>query len=167
MVLRLDRGVFLAAIELHPTLRDAYARQADARRLGDFLRVHSVFAVLDAPALADLASHLTERRAGAGETILTQGEPADAMYLLQAGRLAVHVYGRRVRTLHAGDPFGELALVSGGSRTATVTAEEPAVLQRLEAVEFHRLRASHPAFARRIEERIALYELRDRPPRSR
>ena len=164
VVLRLDRGVFLAAVELHPTLRDAYTRQAETRRLGDFLRVHSAFAVLDQPALADLASHLSELRAGAGAVILTQGEPADAMYLVQAGRLAVHVDGRRVRTLHAGDPFGELALVRGSARTATVTAEEPVTLQRLEAAEFHRLLATHPAFERRIEERIALYALRDRVP---
>ncbi len=164
VVLRLDRGVFLAAVELHPTLRDAYARQAGARRLGDFLRVHSAFAVLDPPALADLAAHLTELRAGAGATILAQGDAADAMYLVQAGRLAVHIDGRRIRTLHAGDPFGEFALVRGTARTATVTAEEPVVLQRLDAEEFHRLLAAHPAFARRIDERIALYGLRDRRP---
>ncbi len=164
VVLRLDRGVFLAAVELHPGLRDAFARQAEARHLGDFLRVHSAFSVLDEPALAELAAGLTERRLDAGEVAIAQGEPADAMYLVQSGRLGVWIDDRRVRTLHAGDPFGELALVQGSPRTATVRAEEPVVLQRLPADAFHRLLAAYPAFARRIDERIALYTLREQRP---
>jgi ATP-binding cassette subfamily B protein len=164
VVMRLDRGVFLAAVELHPTLRERFSAQAGARALGDFLRVHSHFAALDGGALAQLTAALTERRLAEGEVALAQGDPADAMYIVQSGRLGVWVDGRRVRTLHAGDPFGELALVQGSARTATVRVEEPVVLLRLEAADFHALLAAHPAFARRIEERIALYALRDRKP---
>ncbi len=164
VVMRLDRGVFLAAVELHPALRERFTVQADARALGDFLRVHSHFAALDGAALAQLAAALTDRRLAEGEVALAQGEEADAMYIVQRGRLGVWVDGRRVRTLHAGDPFGELALVQRSARTATVRAEEPVVLLRLEAADFHGLVEAHPAFARRIEERIALYALRDRKP---
>ncbi len=164
VVMRLDRGVFLAAVELHPALRERFTVQADARALGDFLRVHSHFAALDGAALAQLAAALTDRRLAEGEVALAQGDEADAMYIVQRGRLGVWVDGRRVRTLHAGDPFGELALVQRSARTATVRAEEPVVLLRLEAADFHGLVEAHPAFARRIEERIALYALRDRKP---
>ena len=144
VVMRLDRGVFLAAVELHPALRERFTAQADARALGDFLRVHSHFAALDGAALAQLAAALTERRLAEGEVAIAQGEVADAMYVVLRGRLGVWVDGRRVRTLHAGDPFGELALVQRSVRTATVRAEEPVVLLRLAAADFHRLLEAHP-----------------------
>ena len=60
---------------------------------------------------------------GAGEVIVTEGEPADRLYLITRGRaeisVAVGAGRRRLGTIEAGNVFGELALFSGGRRTAT------------------------------------------------
>ena len=57
---------------------------------------------------------------------MTEGEPADRLYLIARGRaeisVAVGAGRRRLGTIEAGNVFGELALFSGGRRTADVIA---------------------------------------------
>jgi ABC-type bacteriocin/lantibiotic exporter with double-glycine peptidase domain/CRP-like cAMP-binding protein len=169
-VLRLDGGVFRAVLDRYPATRESFDDEARARHINDFLRVHSAFAVLDRAATLDLLAHLEEVRLEDGEIAVRQGEEADALFLVQDGRLGVWreqegAEPRRLRTLHAGEFFGEIALVRGGSRTATVRAEGAVELLRLAAGAFERLLTRSPEFARRIDERMALYEARDRVPR--
>ncbi len=80
-----------------------------------------------APADVDLLrSHLTAGRYRAGEVIVSEGEPADRLYLITRGRAEISVAvgsgRRRLGTIEAGNLFGELALFSGGNRTADVIA---------------------------------------------
>src|ERR1700733_13632136 len=163
-VLRLDRGVFAAVVERYPQVRERFRDAARARRINDFLRVHSAFSVLDRDSTLDLLDHLEEVTLGDGEVAVRQGDDADAMFLIQDGRLGVWIADARVRTLHAGEFFGELALIQSGRRTATVRAEGPVHLLRLARADFERLMEHSAAFARRVHERVALYEARDRPP---
>jgi ABC-type bacteriocin/lantibiotic exporter with double-glycine peptidase domain/CRP-like cAMP-binding protein len=172
-VLRLDRGIFAAIAERYPEVRERFRDAARARWINDFLRVHSAFSVLDRDATLDLLDHLEEVALGDGDIAVHQGDDAEAMFLIQDGRLSVWIAepggdlpdpGRRVRTLHAGEFFGELALIGSGRRTATVRAEGPVRLLRLARPDFERLMERSAAFARRVHERVALYEARDRPP---
>jgi drug/metabolite transporter (DMT)-like permease len=59
----------------------------------------------------------------AGARLVREGAPADGLYLIEAGRAGVEREDRRVAELGAGDVFGELALLQGGPRTASVVAE--------------------------------------------
>jgi ABC-type bacteriocin/lantibiotic exporter with double-glycine peptidase domain/CRP-like cAMP-binding protein len=166
-VLRLDRGVFQALVDTYPSVGEAFSLNARTRRVNDFLRLHSAFSVLDRDETIRLIEVLEELELSDGEAAVVQGEQADALYLIQEGRLGVWIEipdeePRRVRTLHAGEFFGELALVRGTERTATVRAEGPAKLLRLSAERFQRLIASQPQFAARVRERIALYDAFDR-----
>lgn len=72
------------------------------------------------------AWHLPTQTFPAGSAIVTEGEEADAAYILTEGRCQVSkvVQGRTnvVRELSAGDVFGEMAIFSSQRRTATVTA---------------------------------------------
>jgi ATP-binding cassette subfamily B protein len=167
-VLRLDAGVFKAVVGRYPEVRESFETAARARRLNEFLRVHSAFSVLRASSSMDLLEHLEEVELGDGEVAVRQGDEADAMFLIQEGRLGVWLEqdgeSRRIRTLHAGEFFGEFALVLGSARTATVIAEGEVQLLRLAREGFERLMRSSPRFAARIQERIALYEARDRRP---
>ncbi len=74
-------------------------------------------------------------RFAAGEHVVREGEPADCAYIIESGTLEV-VKGegserRLLRTMGAGEVFGETAILSPGNRTATVIAKEPAVLRRV------------------------------------
>ena len=62
------------------------------------------------------------RRFAEGQTIVIEGEPGSAFFILLSGCASVSIGGSAVRTLHAGDTFGEIAAVGGRARTATVVA---------------------------------------------
>jgi len=161
-VLRLHRSVFLALAETYESVGQAFQAAAHARRINDFLRVHSAFAALPREATLTLIDDLQEVTLADGEDAVREGEAADALYLIQDGRLGVWIGEQRVRALHAGEFFGELALLRNTPRTATVRAEGAVSLLRLGAERFHRLVEEEPAFARRVAERVALYDSRDR-----
>jgi CRP-like cAMP-binding protein len=78
-----------------------------------------------------------ERRAAApGETIVRPGEGGADLYLIETGDADVQVIDRSgqrvtVAALGPGDCFGEIALVTGGERTADVVATTPMSLMRL------------------------------------
>ncbi len=88
-----------------------------------------------------------------GEVVFHEGDPADSLHLVVSGRLAV-----RIRTplgdttllaiYGPGDAFGELALVSQSSRSATVVALEAAETRTIFRDDFERLRQRHPAVDR-------------------
>jgi len=86
--------------------------------------------------LENLALRLQPLAAGAGDDIVVQGEPGDRFYLVDSGTLAVHADGREVARLGAGDCFGEIALLRGTPRVATVTAAEPVSLYALDRDDF-------------------------------
>lgn len=73
----------------------------------------------------------------AGEAIVREGDHGDEAYVIESGRCEVHrtVDGRHVsiRVMAAGEVFGEMAILSPGARTASVTALEPTVLLRITA----------------------------------
>jgi CRP-like cAMP-binding protein len=58
----------------------------------------------------------------AGDEIVRQGEPGDRFYVIDSGSAEVLVDGRPAASLGPGDYFGEMALLDGGVRSATVFA---------------------------------------------
>jgi CRP-like cAMP-binding protein len=74
-----------------------------------------------------VARETDTRMFAAGTTIIRQGEAGDAFYVLLDGRAVVRRNGRKVGELHAGDYFGELALLDPAPRNADVVAVSPSV----------------------------------------
>lgn len=101
----------------------------------------------------------------AGRTIVHEGADGSAMYVLLDGRARVVRRGRTVARLRAGDFFGEMSLIDGGPRTASVLAVTPIRALKLEGQDFRRVVAGEPALALRILQALAgrLRE-RERPP---
>ena len=102
---------------------------------------------IDAEALQLLRRHLTWVELAAGETLMRQGEPGDAMYLSISGRLRASVLGEdgaehMVREMGRGEVIGEMSLYTDEPRTATVEAIRNSVLVRLAKSEFASLLAS-------------------------
>jgi NTE family protein len=81
-----------------------------------------------------------------GQTLMRQGEPGDALYLLVSGRLRVYIeegdQRRIVREIPRGEVVGEMSLISDAPRSATVVAIRDSVLVSLDKEAFARLRSS-------------------------
>jgi MFS family permease len=80
------------------------------------------FVSLPGPALERLAAALIPVTFRAGSSIITQGQIGDRFYIIASGEVQVTVDGRPVRTMTAGESFGEIALLRNVPRTASVTA---------------------------------------------
>ncbi len=89
------------------------------------VRAVTMFGPLSAPVLDRLAAAATTVRFGTGESIVTEGEPGDAFYVILEGAVEVSARGRVLRRQRAGESFGEIALLRDVPRTATVTSLEP------------------------------------------
>jgi|PersoiStandDraft_1058852.scaffolds.fasta_scaffold12858_3 CRP/FNR family transcriptional regulator, cyclic AMP receptor protein len=106
----------------------------------------------DRAALARAATLRTYRR---GETIVQQGQPGDAFYVLVRGRVAVAIVapdGREVvlNTLGEGDHFGEMALLDDAPRSASVIAQEKSDLAILSRAVFLNLLKSNFVLTRAL-----------------
>jgi CRP-like cAMP-binding protein len=80
------------------------------------------------------------------QVIIEQGDRADGMYIIVDGTAEVDV-GGRFHTLTVGDFFGEMALVTPGTRMATVTAVQPVRALKIPADAFRAFVLEHPAVA--------------------
>jgi MFS family permease len=100
-----------------------------------------LFADVSAGSLDQLADAAEETTAQPGEAVVTEGERADAFYVVVEGELAVSASGEQEQqlalpSLGAGDYFGEIGLVEQVPRTATVTATAPTRLLRIDGDAF-------------------------------
>ena len=87
------------------------------------LRGVPLFADLDRRELNEVGSSLRERTFAAGDTVLSEGHAGVGFFVIVDGEATVTVRGEERTKLGAGDYFGEIALITGSERTATVTAD--------------------------------------------
>ena len=85
-----------------------------------------------------------------GKNLAVEGEPGVAFHLILSGRASVFVRGRKRTTLGAGDSFGEVSLIDGGPRTATVTAESDVETLSIAAWDFKSLLHRSPLMSRKL-----------------
>ena len=102
--------------------------------------------------LESLAELLTEERVDAGSIVIRQGDPPDDLFVVVAGELDVTAAGadgreRKVGSLSAGDYFGEIGLLQGIPRTATVRARTAADLYRIPGPDFLRVLNEGPTMS--------------------
>jgi CRP/FNR family cyclic AMP-dependent transcriptional regulator len=119
-----------------------------------FRRV-AFFAKLDPAQLQTLARAASVREFAAGEMILHEGEPGDQFFVIARGEVKVFVDspdGREVvlTHLHAGDFFGEMALLENETRSASVTALAASELVVLSRDDFFAALAGDFALTKRI-----------------
>jgi CRP-like cAMP-binding protein len=115
------------------------------------LRGVPLFADCDDRELAQIATLTRPRSAQAGEVLVTEGEPGTDFSVIVDGRATVSVGGETIAELGPGSFFGEMALIDGGERVATVTAAAPLELLTLERNDFNRmLEVAMPALAPKL-----------------
>jgi CRP/FNR family transcriptional regulator len=107
---------------------------------------------LPADVRADLLAHCRHQRFRKGIVVFHQDDPAGMLYVILSGRVRVSVtspFGEELTLalLGPGECFGEMALLSGGERTATVVALEATDTLVLTALEVSQLLAAQPRLA--------------------
>jgi hypothetical membrane protein len=95
-----------------------------------------IFRPLPPATLEQLVSAAAHIRVAAGDVVITQGDHGDRFYVVASGELDVDVDGQPGKPLHAGDSFGEIALLREAPRSATVRALTDADLLTLDREEF-------------------------------
>ena len=113
----------------------------------DALKKVPLFADLDSRELQDIANSMRERRVAAGDVVLEQGAAGAGFFVVDQGMAEVTVDGDPVATIGPGDYFGEIALLTGSDRTATVTAQTDMLCYGLTTWDFKPLVESNSAIA--------------------
>jgi CRP/FNR family transcriptional regulator, cyclic AMP receptor protein len=91
----------------------------------DLLQRVPLFADLQRRDLERIGSSMKERRFEAGDSLTVEGRGGVGFFVIEEGYARVSVHDEERGRLGPGDYFGEIALISEGSRTATITAETP------------------------------------------
>lgn len=118
----------------------------------DLLKEVTLFQLLDEQERADLLSNMQSVDYTAGETLFEVGAPGDALYVVASGMVEMFFKndtGERIvlETARRGDFFGDLSLLDGGSRSASVTALEESTLLRLDRRNLEEFLRGHPQAA--------------------
>jgi CRP-like cAMP-binding protein len=111
-----------------------------------------LFAGLSDEERASLAEWFEISDASSGTNLVTEGASGYSFYVLIHGAAEVTVEGETVATYGPGDFFGEMAILGGGRRNATVTVTAPSRLLSMFGTEFRMLQEVQPDVAARLEE---------------
>lgn len=149
--------------------------------IAEMLGTVSLFASLTLPERELLARSMVSRKVRRGELVFSQGGPGDALYVVARGSVLIHRTGRggdrrAMTVVEAPGSFGEIGLVDGGRRSASVEALEDTDLFALPRNDFLRLLADEPRIVhgvlrelgrtiRRLTEQVADATLLDLPAR--
>jgi CRP-like cAMP-binding protein len=121
----------------------------------DMLRNVPLFQGLDNKELQSIASSMRERTFKAGETVVQEGSSGAGFFVVENGQAEVTVGGNPRGTLGAGDHFGEIALLTGSDRTATIVATSDLHCYGLTPWDFKPLVESNPEIAWKLLQSMA------------
>ena len=125
-----------------------------------------------------LAKVAERREISGGECLVRQGDPADTLFFVEAGRFRVLIEtdagAKVVAQIESGEPVGELAFFGGGTRTATLQASRDSVVMAVDRLAYDGVVAKHPELAamllKSVSQRLAAVtaktpQMAARPPR--
>lgn len=119
------------------------------------LRRVPLFEELDEPELQSIADLMNEANVPAGAIVTAEGGPGDGFFVIESGEAEVTVEGSPQAVMTAGDYFGEIALLLGSSRTATVTASTDLRCYALTPWDFRTLVEGDPSIAWKVMQSMA------------
>jgi CRP-like cAMP-binding protein len=142
------------------------ADMTDKGTLVEMLRRNRLFDELtkqEVTTIVDLSKEVEHR---SGQVIVIEGRDGVGFHLLLEGTAVVSVNGRKLRTLEPGEAFGDIAVIDGGPRSASVTADTQLRTLSLPPWEFRPLLMEHPQLAYKLLIKLCalLREAEQRPP---
>ena len=135
-------------------LANGYARELRRREFlltWELVAKVPFFHNIGASLIAEVARLLRPRDFPAGAAVMRRGQEGDCMYFIADGEVEIQLPGQYVN-LGPGEFVGEVALLTGAPRNATVVTTQPSTLLVLDIVDFHELLARQPELARVIHE---------------
>jgi small-conductance mechanosensitive channel/CRP-like cAMP-binding protein len=126
-------------------------------RLERLLLTAAPFAPLSDDDRRELARMASEHGFGAGEAIVREGEPGASAFVVSGGsvRVTIGTEQREVSRIAAGGYFGEMSLLTGDPRSATVSAETDCRVVEITADDFRRVVLDNPAILDVISTEVA------------
>jgi hypothetical protein len=138
-----------------PTRFREYAierKQEETRALVKLLSKCDLLRHMPAQAVEDLLPAVHTRRLAAGEVLFRAGDPGDALFIVAKGRIQIKAEsGSSIAELADGETFGEMALLSGGARTATAVPLSDVELLEIDRADFDRMLANDGELARAVQ----------------
>ena len=150
------RFLHAAGIEIPCQRNEVVMSQGTLSSVLDVTRSRSVYTILRRVPLFErlhndevqtIAGQLQEHSFKSGATIVKQGEQGQSLFVLAEGLLTVQVDGREVAMIQPGKVFGEMSLLTGDPRRATVTAKTEAVVLEIDAAEITQVMEQRPSIA--------------------
>jgi CRP-like cAMP-binding protein len=114
-----------------------------------------LFADLDRKELESIANTMRERTFAAGQTVTQEGAGGAGFFIVDEGEAEVTVDGKPRGLIKAGDYFGEIALLTGSDRTATITAKTDLRCYGMTPWDFRPLVETNAAIAWKLLEAMA------------
>jgi len=121
----------------------------------EVLRRIPLFEDLDDAELQSVADSMNEANVPAGAVVTAEGGPGDGFFVIADGEAEVTVDGEPRGAMAAGDYFGEIALLMGSDRTATVTATTDLLCFALTPWDFRTLVEGDPTIAWKVLQSMA------------
>ena len=130
-----------------------------ARNVLFLLQAQPLFANMESEQVELLAKSARHLRFGKGEKIISQGDPGESMYVLSSGiaRVTIERDGREsdLGELASGECFGEMSLLTGRPRTATVTAKTDCDIVEIDHAAMRDLLKDDPRLAEELSETLS------------
>ncbi len=125
--------------------------------LQDILVRHWLFGTLPGRVIADLANQFSVKSYRKNQYVFHQDDPAARLYVVLEGEVSIETLAAdgqvtKIAHLHAGEIFGEFALIDDGGRSAGAITMHKTELASLPGKVFHRLLDDYPEFSRRMLE---------------
>jgi CRP-like cAMP-binding protein len=121
----------------------------------DVLRRVPLFDELDQAELDSVAGAMHERTFAAGDAVVVEGAPGDGFFVVASGEVEVSTGGEHRARLAPGDWFGEVALLMGSERIATITAATDLRCYVLTPMDFRTLVEGNPTIAWKVLQSMA------------
>jgi small-conductance mechanosensitive channel len=133
------------------------AALASAGELAGYIEAVDLFAPLSPEDRAQLVAASRERLYGTGQTVVRQNDAGDSMFVIGRGSVRVTILpgATEVATIPAGGYFGEMSLLTGQPRTATVSAIGDCLLLEISAGDFRRIALAQPAVVEQVTAAVA------------
>ncbi len=128
----------------------ATAMPARGERVVDRLRLVPLLEGIDDAELARIAPLADEIEVAEADVLTKEGTPGADFFIILTGTATVARHDQKLATLGPGSFFGEVAVLTHGLRTATVTADCPMKLLRLDEPRFRKLLATAPSISEKL-----------------